>query len=111
MTTKHTPELWDLEEIPYETNDPAGGWYLHFDPTGESTEDALYLSKAHVTPERARLIAEAPAMAEQNDHAASLIQRFLDAHARAVGTSCSCEPCRESRTWLHDNRATLARTD
>lgn len=55
-------ERWDLEEIPYETGDPAGGWYLHFDPTGENTEDVLYMSKAHVTEVRARIIAKAPEM-------------------------------------------------
>ena len=47
-----TPRPWDLEEIPYETNDPAGGWYLHFGEDG----DALYISKAHCSEANARLI-------------------------------------------------------
>lgn len=55
----YTKGEWDLEEIPYETNDPAGGWYLHFDPTGDTTEDVLYMSKAEVTEANAHLIAAA----------------------------------------------------
>ena len=64
MTTHptYTQGPWDLEEIPYETNDKAGGWYLHFDPTGEHNIDALYISKAHCSEANARLIEQAPAM-------------------------------------------------
>lgn len=57
---KHTAMEWDLEEVPYETSDPAGGWYLHFDLTGETTDAALYMSKANVTEQQANLIAAAP---------------------------------------------------
>ena len=57
-------DKWDLEEIPYETNDKAGGYYLHFDPTGETGEEPLYLSKSEVSEANAHLIAAAPSMYE-----------------------------------------------
>ncbi len=38
----------NLEEIPYETNDSAGGYYLHFADDGR---DSLYISKAGASPE------------------------------------------------------------
>ena len=53
---------WDLEEIPYETNDLAGGWYLHFE--GEDDHECLYMSKSHVSEEQAKLIAAAPELLE-----------------------------------------------
>ena len=56
METKHTPEPWNLEEIPYETNDISGGWYLHFSPDS----DALYISRAVCSETNARLIEAAP---------------------------------------------------
>lgn len=56
MSTRPTPGPWDLEEIPYETNDSAGGWYLHL---GGEDADALYMSKAHVTEGQAGLIVAA----------------------------------------------------
>ena len=59
MTDK--PE-WDLEEVPFENNDPAGGWYLHFDT--EADHEVLYMSKSNVSEEQANLIAAAPELLE-----------------------------------------------
>ena len=50
---------WNLEEIPYRTNDKAGGWYLHFDPTGDTGEEPLYLSKSEISEANAHRIVTA----------------------------------------------------
>jgi hypothetical protein len=53
---------WDLEEVPFENNDPAGGWYLHFDT--EADHEVLYMSKSNVSEEQANLIAASPELLE-----------------------------------------------
>jgi hypothetical protein len=53
---------WDLEEIPFENNDPAGGWYLHFER--EPDHEVLYMSKSNVSEKQAKLIAAAPELLE-----------------------------------------------
>lgn len=45
------PMTWDLEPIPYETNDPNGGMYLHLDKTGDTDVRAIYISYALATKE------------------------------------------------------------
>ena len=81
MKTEH----WNLEEIPYETNDAAGGWYLHFDPTGDATDAVLYMSKANVTPDQAHRIAASldllKALAPQLDRRD--LRRVLEGNADA----------------------------
>jgi hypothetical protein len=59
MKTEHTPTPWDLEEHPYETNDKAGGYYLHFDPNGDLGGDVLYMSKAHISESNAQFLIKA----------------------------------------------------
>ena len=58
----HT-RLWDLEETPYETSDPNGGWYLHLSPKSGG-DNVLYLSKANVSKDQALLLAAAPELLE-----------------------------------------------
>ena len=61
---------WDLEEVPFhqfpnETNDPAGGWYLHFDTEADQVDhEVLYMSKSNVSEKKAKLIAAAPELLE-----------------------------------------------
>jgi len=52
-----------------------GGWYLHFDPTGETTDAVLYMSKADVNEEQANIIAAAPGLLAA---AKDLLWQFLD---------------------------------
>jgi len=72
---------WDLEEVPFhqfpnETNDPGGGWYLHFDT--EADHEVLYMSKSHVSEEQAKLIAAAPELLEALKALASTARTFSD---------------------------------
>lgn len=55
-------DAWDLEEVPFENNDPAGGWYLHFDT--EADHEVLYMSKSNVSEKEAKLMAAAPELLE-----------------------------------------------
>ena len=106
---KHTPETWDLEEIPYEANDPVGGWYLHFDPTDEFTEDVLYMSKAHVTPERAHLIAAAPEMYRALEYLVRTFEGWLGSNnpARAALAKAHGEEEEESSAALQRNKTRI----
>mgnify|MGYP001233832395 FL=1 len=68
-TSKHSPGPWDLEELDYDTNVPAGsGWYLHFDAEGG---DTLWIPKAHCTEANAQLMATAP-------ETLSMLKRLVD---------------------------------
>ena len=76
---------WDLEEIPYETNDPSGGWYLHFDKSGENTDAVLYMSMANVNQGQAKLIAAAPAMARELHRALAVFKQMAITSGNMLG--------------------------
>ena len=69
---------WDLEEVPFhqfpnESNDPAGGWYLHFER--EPDHEVLYMSKSNVSEKQAKLIAAAPELLEALNNFVVLYQQ------------------------------------
>ena len=86
---------WDLEEVPFhqfpnETNDPAGGWYLHFER--EPDHEVLYMSKSNVSEKQAKLIAAAPellqalrcALADLEGSLAGYGEHDWDAHVKSI---------------------------
>lgn len=46
LSRSNRNKVWTIETVPYRTNDPAGGMYLHLDGTGATDVRAIYVSFA-----------------------------------------------------------------